>query len=479
LTSGAHNLAFNAGANVFNAGDTSAKMAGLTTAVNEAITQMQELGVPADDIVTKVISVGMTEFLTNNADKMDAASFVAAMKGITIGDKTLNEIIPNYDFQMNQLYRQIKRQNYEDRALEYQNQQLTNKMNMEDANRDFFQWYKNNQNATNDEIQQMALSLIGQYDLDSEGLSFLNVVAGTRGKFTELKTNITDPATYNTLAAQAATGELTNQEIGEAILNGTLHPDDAFKLQGKMEKVEAQGNKEVQTTVKRILNDYTNKNGAYHKTTPPDVRNNINSTIAQIQSKVDNGEMTPSQAQAKLKQLERAIPSMLMEKQAQNKNYSVILQGNYRNSQYVPEISDMNKAKKAIINYGLLRNKQGVRDTNVQIISKQTNNRNGRKHFGNDFDGVYIGRPVYAPSNGEIISSGFESTMGNYAVFRDKRGKYLLLMHLRNTVPKGRVDRNIPIAYVGNTGRVENKNSGCLHVEFWDENLRLTTPDKW
>ena len=69
--------------------------------------------------------------------------------------------------------------------------------------------------------------------------------------------------------------------------------------------------------------------------------------------------------------------------------------------------------------------------------------------------------------------------MGNYALFQDNRGKYALYMHLKNPVKTGSINRNIVLGYVGNTGRVSNKNTGCLHVEFWNQNLQVVRPEEW
>lgn len=69
--------------------------------------------------------------------------------------------------------------------------------------------------------------------------------------------------------------------------------------------------------------------------------------------------------------------------------------------------------------------------------------------------------------------------MGNYALFQDKRGKYVLYMHLNTPVSKGNINRNQILGYIGNTGRVSNKNLGSLHVEFWDKDLHVVKPEEW
>lgn len=478
LTSLAHDTSFRMGANTASARDNAQKLEGITIALNDTIAHAESLGVPADEIVSKVLGVALSEYLVNNADKVDSATITSAMNKLRIGGKPLNEIIPNFDYQLQEEIRKVKRASYEDRKLDYDNQQLTLKIDSEKANKEFFSWFKNNQDATPEQIQQQALGLITKYDLDAEAVEFLSAVANTRGLMTKLKTNITDPTTYKQLSAKSAAGTLTGTEISKAVLDGKLNPEDMFKLQAKMDAVEKQGATEFKQKSKRVLDSYTTKTGAYYRNTPPDVQNHINTTITQIQNKLDNGEYTASEATAKLQQLEKAIPNMLLDKDIQNKNYSIILNGRYRNSQNVPT-ANSKKAQQAIVNLGLLRNKQGVRDTNVSIVSPQSNNRNGRKHFGNDLSGASIGRAIYPPSNGIIKAAGYESSMGNYALFMDKRGKYALFMHLAHPVQTGKVDRNTTLGYIGNTGRVDNKNSGCLHVEFWDKDLHVVKPEEW
>ena len=478
LAAMAHDTAIRLGANTAVALDEGSKLEGLKIAFQETIDTANSLGVPPDELVSKVLGVGLSEYLINNTDKVNSATVIAAMKDIKINGKTLNEIIPNFDYQLQSTIKQIKRASYEDRKLEYDNQQLTLKIDSENATKEFFTWFKQNQNATPEQIQQQAFGLINKYNIDADGIGFLNSIANTRGLMIKLKENITDPTTYNDLTAKAVTGSLTGIEVSEAVLNGDLSPEDAFKLQAKMEAIEKQGATEFKQKSKRVLDSYISKEGAYYRQTPPDVRNNINTAITQIQNKLDRGEYTASQAQAKLNQLEKAIPNMLLERQVQNKNYRIILNGRYRNTQNIPT-SNRKQAQESIVRMGLLRNAQGVRDTNVSIVSPQSNNRNGQKHLGNDLSGARIGRAVYAPSSGRIIASGFEETMGNYALFQDNRGKYILYMHLQNSVRTGLINRNTTLGYIGNTGRVSNKNSGCLHVEFWNQDLKIVRPEEW
>ena len=52
-------------------------------------------------------------------------------------------------------------------------------------------------------------------------------------------------------------------------------------------------------------------------------------------------------------------------------------------------------------------------------------------------------------------------------------------MHLQNSVRTGLINRNTTLGYIGNTGRVSNKNSGCLHVEFWNQDLKIVRPEEW
>ena len=101
----------------------------------------------------------------------------------------------------------------------------------------------------------------------------------------------------------------------------------------------------------------------------------------------------------------------------------------------------------------------------------------GDNHYGFDIGGVYLGQPIYAPTDGQVVSSGYESTMGNYAIVKTKQG-YMLAMHLQEPVANGlKVKRNESFGRVGNTGRTQTNNC-CLHVEFWDKDLNLIFPEK-
>lgn len=104
-----------------------------------------------------------------------------------------------------------------------------------------------------------------------------------------------------------------------------------------------------------------------------------------------------------------------------------------------------------------------------------------REHKGTDVS-TYTGRAIYAPKTGEVIASGYEKSMGNYVLFKCENGGYIKLMHLQAAnLPKAGTHfiEGSRLAHVGNTGFVNTKDSGVLHIECFDKRMRLVDPKQF
>lgn len=84
-------------------------------------------------------------------------------------------------------------------------------------------------------------------------------------------------------------------------------------------------------------------------------------------------------------------------------------------------------------------------------------------HDGIDIAGISYGANIYAIYDGEVVTSSYTATNGNYIVIKDSKGIYSLYAHLsrrnvnqRDTVSKGQV-----IGQAGSTG-----NSTGVHLHF-------------
>lgn len=89
-----------------------------------------------------------------------------------------------------------------------------------------------------------------------------------------------------------------------------------------------------------------------------------------------------------------------------------------------------------------------------------------RSHDGIDIAGISYGANIYSIYDGEVVTSSYSSTNGNYIVIKDTKGVYSMYAHLSrrnvnqgNTVSKGQI-----IAQAGSTG---NSTGVHLHFSTW------------
>lgn len=462
---------------------TETKLEGYTLGLQSYIKQKTEEGVPDGDIAATLIA-GVQGYLSRYPENINSADLLNTLRATTINGKSLNEFIPNFEPSIQQMVRQVKRDSYEDRRLEFNSLQLQQDINKENAVKDFFNWYYQNQGASDEAIQQTALEAIKNNNVEgSGGVEFLSSVARTKGFMNSLREVTTDPDAAQEFMAQAASGELNYNELSEAVSNGIINYRDVPQFMSRDKAIKDQLEGQFGDEMKEFNKVYLKKGGAFYNEMDGTSRKQVTQAAAAIQDKVLTGAWTPQQGQKALRILkEKAIPNMKIYRQVQNKNAAVISNGAFRRTVNIP-YADSDKALQAIKNMGILRNSAGVRANNITIADSMTNDRNrngvpnetGDKHLGWDIGGVYIGQPVYPPDDGQVIASGKEATLGYYAVFQYKGG-YMLVQHMNQPVMNGiKLSRNDVLGYVGNTGRVSEsgRRNGCFHVEFWDKDLNL------
>lgn len=94
-------------------------------------------------------------------------------------------------------------------------------------------------------------------------------------------------------------------------------------------------------------------------------------------------------------------------------------------------------------------------------------------------NGVDIGASgntaIWAPANGTVITSGYDSGYGNYVVIRHDNGYYTLCAHMSSrAVSAGQyVSQGQTIGYVGSTGVSTGYH---IHFEVWDSNRNSINP---
>ena len=148
------------------------------------------------------------------------------------------------------------------------------------------------------------------------------------------------------------------------------------------------------------------------------------------------------------------------------------------------------EAQRYLAQMGLFKNQMGWKDSNIKVSSPMQASRTvtgtdgktvTREHKGTDVS-TYTGRAIYAPKTGEVIASGYEKSMGNYVLFKCQSGGYIKLMHLQAAnLPKAgtHILEGSRLAHVGNTGFVNTKDSGVLHIECFDKRMRLVDPKQF
>ena len=95
-------------------------------------------------------------------------------------------------------------------------------------------------------------------------------------------------------------------------------------------------------------------------------------------------------------------------------------------------------------------------------------------HSGVDI-GAAGNTSIWAPGNGTVITSGYNSGYGNYVVIRHDNGYYTLCAHMSSrAVSAGQyVSQGQVIGYVGTTGVSTGYH---IHFEVWDSNRNTVNP---
>lgn len=90
-----------------------------------------------------------------------------------------------------------------------------------------------------------------------------------------------------------------------------------------------------------------------------------------------------------------------------------------------------------------------------------------KNHDGIDIAGISYGANIYAIYDGEVVTSSYTSTNGNYIVIRDSKGIYSLYAHLskRNVNQSDKVSKGQIIGQAGSTG---NSTGVHLHFSVWN-----------
>lgn len=423
----------------------------------------------------------VNQYLIDNVDDIDPEEFIIAVSQTKINGQSLADFDPNYAESMKQLLMKAKRAKYENDSLDLQVEKLRLEKETLAANSELFK-LMSNPNATDAEILNKANELIEAGGMESIGFSFLQSVVGAKNTLLTLRTTTTNPEVNNALMQKYITGTLTQADVVNAFNNKKLSPKDASSFFNALQSDAQQSYSEQLTALKELYLDT-------HPTIDVGETNKNNLTKA-VYDTISDPNLTKAEKAQALTRIKGVAEQMSLEKQTnESKDPRKLLTASYMKTQHAHDQSAQ-EAQRYLAQLGLLRNQVGWKDSNIKIstpmqASRTVTGTNGstvtREHKGTDV-ATYTGRTVYAPKTGEVIASGYEKSMGNYLLFRCEGGGYIKLMHLQAAnLPKAGTHfiEGRPLAHVGNTGFVNTKGTGILHVECFDKRMKLVDPKQF
>lgn len=432
----------------------------------------------------EIVKNSLEAYVAKNPEA-SSAEIEAFVQSYKINGESLSTYIPNMSVEMQKFVRQIKRANFEDEEFEFKVRDFRRKEALEQAQISFFDYMAKNPNATEEDIMGMALQCIQESGVEGEeGMAFLGKVASTKGYLQSIKEVISNQNELQKYTAQAIAGNLDYAELSQAVDGHVINYKDAIPIFSRDAQTKQQANTAFQKECTLLANTLKKGQPTY-QTIGNDGAKEITGALTSIQDRVMRDDMAPEEAQKALRTIkDKVIPQMQYERQLKSRNKKLIVSGQHRRNQKI-SYYDNQKALEAIRNMGIVRNSQGVRKQNISINRGMTDDKNsdgikGDLHIGTDVNGVCLGDKVYPPANGVVEMTGYEQSMGYYAVISTKKG-YFLAMHLQpqfNKKVNEKISRNEYIGFVGNTGHVEGsaKTNGCLHIEFWDKDLNVINP---
>ena len=429
------------------------------------------------ELVQKTIS----QYLADNVDDIDAEEFIIAVGQTTINGQPLSDFDPNYTTSMKQLLMKAKNAKYEVDSMDLKLEKLRLEKAELAVNAEMLSFMAD-PNKTDSEILNKAYSLIEENQMEGVGMAWLHRVAGDKQTLLNLRTAQTNPNVYSELMRKSIIGELSQEEILTAMDNKQLNPKDANALNSA---IEADIKANYSADLAAIKDLYLDSDPVVELS-----ETQKNDLVKMIYDANTDTNLTKAQKAEAIARAKKIADGWSKKRQElKSKNPMNLLKAEYVN-QFKVQDQSKNDASRALAKIGLFHNQLGFKDGNVNVTSTMQAERevtlaNGkvvkRRHNGTDV-ATYLGRQVFAPANGTVLASGYEASMGNYILFKYDNGGYIKLMHLQQAgLPKAGaiLKEGQALGHVGNTGDVTTTKHGVLHVECFDEYMRLVDPMKF
>lgn len=423
----------------------------------------------------------VNQYLIDNVDDIDAEEFIIAVSQTTLNGKPLSDFDPNYTESMKQLLMKAKRAKYENDSLDLNIEKLRLEKASLAANAEMFA-FLSDPNKSDAEILNKASELVEAGDMEAIGMDFLRRVASDKQTLLNLRTTQTNPQAYEELMRKYITGELTQNDIVQAVDNKQLGAKDASSLFNSLQSDAQQSYSEQLAALKELYLD-----------TNPTIElgeNNKRDLTKAVYDTISDKELTKAEKAEALMRIKGVAEHMQSQKEVnESKDPRKLLTASYMQTQKAHNQTSQ-EAQRYLAQMGLLKNQMGWKDTNIKVSSPMQASRTvtgtdgktvTREHKGTDIT-TYTGRTIFAPKTGQVVASGYEKSMGNYVLFKCENGGYIKLMHLQaaNLPPAGtRVIEGTRLAHVGNTGFVNTKDTGILHIECFDKRMKLVDPKQF
>lgn len=475
----ASDLSFQAGVNVYN--NTQDRSLALKETIQTKLRELDELGMPADTQFGVVLA-GMQGFLAKNADSITGAEFKAAVSDLEFNGQKASEVIPDFDYKVNQLYKEAQKAIYDDKKFSLENHQLDLQIASQDAMKDLYDWTKQNPNAGYPEVLAKTQEIVAKYNLEEQGFHFIKEMANDKQmlmSFSEVKSN---PATLQNLGAKAVIGELTGEDINQAVRDGSINWHDALQFSDRI-------NREVKADINAVKSNYKDlhsklsKNGVYTQSLGARSKElqEITTQADRLITDLNNGKITPEEANNGLQQLERIAIAASQKKQNKASNDSFLLNANYVKSQSAPQYNPKT-AEAAFKQLALERGTLGQKVKPV-VTSAPNDNRviNGKRaaHKGYDLAATKQTAIHSAPMNGTVIYAGYLKDFGNYAVIKYDNGTYMRVGHLSTTTGHLQGKKIAAGQFIGRAGSTGFSTGTHLHVDFWDKNRQIISAERF
>lgn len=423
----------------------------------------------------------INQYLIDNIDDVDAEEFMIAVGQTKINGKSLSDFDPNYATTMKQLLLKAKSAKYESDSLDLNIEKLRLEKASLAAHAEIFSVLAD-PTKSDAEKKQKAMEIIKANGMEAVGFNFLQKVVNDKQTLLNLNTTQTNPEVYENLMRRFITGELTQDDILTAVDNKQLGAADASSLFKSLQSDAQQSYSEQLSALKEL---YLDANPAIElgDTQKRDLTKAVYDTIS-------DKELTKAEKAQALMRIKGVAEHMQEQKEVnESKDPRKLLTASYMQTQKAHD-QNAQEAQRYLAQMGLFKNQMGWRDSNIKVSSPMQSSRTvtgtdgktvTREHKGTDVS-TYTGRAIYAPKTGEVIASGYEKSMGNYVLFKCQNGGYIKLMHLQAAnLPKAgtHIIEGSRLAHVGNTGFVNTKDSGVLHIECFDKRMRLVDPKQF